>query len=64
MDPRICSLSGTHMPMVLNNMIRLVNVLTKNVAVRLSLLRKTILNPEYWAFMCVCVFVDGCISIS
>ena len=28
--------------------------------VRLSLLRKTILNPEYLAFMCVCVFVDGC----
>ena len=32
------------------------------VIVRLSLLRKTILNPEYKAFMCVCVFVDGCIS--
>ena len=31
--------------------------------VRLSLLRKTILNPEYTAFMCVCVFVDGCISL-
>ena len=30
--------------------------------VRLSLLRKTILIPEYLAFMCVCVFVDGCIS--
>ena len=28
--------------------------------VRLSLLRKTILIPEYLAFMCVCVFVDGC----
>ena len=27
--------------------------------VRLSLLRKTNLNPEYKAFMCVCVFVDG-----
>ena len=32
------------------------------VIVRLSLLRKTILIPEYLAFMCVCVFVDGCIS--
>ena len=30
--------------------------------VRLSLLRKTILIPEYLAFMCVCVFVDGCVS--
>ena len=30
--------------------------------VRLSLLRKTILIPEYLAFMCVCVFVHGCIS--
>ena len=30
--------------------------------VRLSLLRKTILIPEYKVFMCVCVFVDGCIS--
>ena len=30
--------------------------------VRLSLLRKTILKPEYKAFMCVFVFVDGCIS--
>ena len=30
--------------------------------VRLSLLRKTILIPEILAFMCVCVFVDGCIS--
>ena len=30
--------------------------------VRLSLLRKTILIPEYLAFMCFCVFVDGCIS--
>ena len=30
--------------------------------VRLSLLRKTILIPEYLAFMCVCVFDDGCIS--
>ena len=29
---------------------------------RLSLLRKTILIPEYWACMCVCVFVDGGIS--
>ena len=27
------------------------------MSVRLSLLRKTILNPEYYAFMCVCVFV-------
>ena len=34
----------------------------KDVIVRLSLLRKTILIPEYLAFMCVCVFVDGCIS--
>ena len=33
-----------------------------DVIVRLSLLRKTILNPEYYVFMCVCVFVDGCIS--
>ena len=33
-----------------------------SVIVRLSLLRKTILIPEYLAFMCVCVFVDGCIS--
>ena len=33
-----------------------------NVIVRLSILRKTILIPEYLAFMCVCVFVDGCIS--
>ena len=33
-----------------------------NMIVRLSLLRKTILIPEYLAFMCVCVFVDGCIS--
>ena len=33
-----------------------------NMFVRLSLLRKTILIPEYLAFMCVCVFVDGCIS--
>ena len=33
-----------------------------NLVVRLSLLRKTILIPEYQAFMCVCVFVDGCIS--
>ena len=32
------------------------------VIVRLSLLRKTILIPEYLVFMCVCVFVDGCIS--
>ena len=32
------------------------------VIVRLSLLRKTILIPEYLAFMLVCVFVDGCIS--
>ena len=32
------------------------------VIVRLSLLRKTILIPEILAFMCVCVFVDGCIS--
>ena len=31
-------------------------------SVRLSLLRKTILIPEYLGFMCVCVFVDGCIS--
>ena len=30
--------------------------------VRLSLLRKAILNPEYDLFMCVCVFVDACIS--
>ena len=30
--------------------------------VRLSLLRKTILIPEYLVFMCVCVFVDGYIS--
>ena len=30
--------------------------------VRLSLLRKTILIPEYLAFMCVSVFVDGSIS--
>ena len=32
--------------------------------VRLSLLRKTILIPGYMykVFMCVCVFVDGCIS--
>ena len=34
----------------------------KAMIVRLSLLRKTILIPEYLAFMCVCVFVDGCIS--
>ena len=33
-----------------------------SLIVRLSLLRKTILIPEYLAFMCVCVFVDGCIS--
>ena len=33
-----------------------------NMIVRLSLLRKTILIPEYEAFMRVCVFVDGCIS--
>ena len=33
-----------------------------HMIVRLSLLRKTILIPEYLAFMCVCVFVDGCIS--
>ena len=34
------------------------------IIVRLSLLRKTLLNPEYKAFMCVsvCVFVDGSIS--
>ena len=37
-------------------------VVTKQLIVRLSLLRKTILIPEYLAFMCVCVFVDGCIS--
>ena len=30
--------------------------------VHLPLLRQTILNPEYNAFMCVCVFVDSCIS--
>ena len=30
------------------------------IVVRLSLLRKAILNPEYKAF--ICVFVDGCIS--
>ena len=35
---------------------------TYHMIVRLSLLRKTILIPEYLAFMCVCVFVDGCIS--
>ena len=33
-----------------------------SMIVRLSLLRKTILIPKYLAFMCVCVFVDGCIS--
>ena len=35
-----------------------------DVIVRLSLLRKTILIPEYLAFMCVCVFVDGCIIVA
>ena len=34
--------------------------LERVLIVRLSLLRKTILIPEYLAFMCVCVFVDGC----
>ena len=29
----------------------------RDMIVRLSLLRKTILIPEYFAFMCVCVFV-------
>ena len=33
-----------------------------DMIVRLSLMRKTILIPEYLTFMCVCVFVDGCIS--
>ena len=37
-------------------------IAAKTMIVRLSLLRKTILIPEYLAFMCVCVFVDGCIS--
>ena len=31
------------------------------VIVRLSVLRKTILNREYQVFMCDCVFVDGCV---
>ena len=40
-----------------------VRIITEeDMIVRLSLLRKTILIPEYLAFMCVCVFVDGCIS--
>ena len=30
--------------------------------VRLSELRKTVLNPKYFAFTCDCVFVDGCFS--
>ena len=32
--------------------------------VRLSLLRKTILIPEYLAFMCVCVFVVEITTLS
>ena len=41
---------------------KVLNLYISLMIVRLSLLRKTILIPEYLAFMCVCVFVDGCIS--
>ena len=30
--------------------------------VRLSVLRKTNISPEYRVFMCICVFVDYCFS--
>ena len=33
-----------------------------NLIVQLSVLRKSILNPECYVFMCDCVFVDGYLS--
>ena len=33
-----------------------------HVFVRLSVLRKTILNPEYDVFICDCVLVADCVS--
>ena len=42
--------------------VRYLNSTCITLIVRLSLLRKTILIPGYKVFMCVFVFVDGCIS--